>query len=149
MKEIILKHWLETFKASISISCTSLVTCIAADIGALDGQDVTYISTPRIDIDEHYLMQGHHLKYDDTGNLVFFFLGYTNEIPLPNLELSLYKSLELTFTLVKQEEAHRSSISQRATRSRTRNEAGSSHQQPLTPTPLVPQVYHAKWFSAM
>ena len=50
------KHWLETFKASTSISCTSLVTRIAADIGALDGQDVTYISTPRIDIDEHYLM---------------------------------------------------------------------------------------------
>ena len=47
MKEIF-KHWLETFKASISISCTSLVTCIAADIGALDGQDVTYISTPAL-----------------------------------------------------------------------------------------------------
>ena len=39
------KHWLETFKASTSISCTSLVTHIVADIGALDGQDVTYIST--------------------------------------------------------------------------------------------------------
>ena len=69
------KHWLETFKASTSISCTSLVTRIATNIGALDGQDVTYISTPRIDIDEHYLMQGHHLKYDDAGNLVFFFPG--------------------------------------------------------------------------
>ena len=72
MKEIF-KHWLETFKASTSISCTSLVTHIVANIGALDGQDVTYISTPCIDIDEHYLMQGHHLKYDDTGNLIFFF----------------------------------------------------------------------------
>ena len=107
------KHWLETFKASTSISCTSLVTRIAADIGALGGQDVTYISTPRIDIDEHYLMEGHHLKYDDAGNLVFFFLGYTNEIPLPNSELSLYKSPSLTFTLVEQEEAHRSSVSHR------------------------------------
>ena len=73
---------------------------IATDIGALDGQDVTYISTPRIDIDEHYLMQGHHLKYDDVGNLVFFFLGYTNEIPLPNPGFSLYKSPSLAFTLV-------------------------------------------------
>jgi len=63
MKEIILKHWLETFKASTFISCTSLVTHIAGSIGALDGQDVTYISTPHIGIDEHYLMQGHHLKY--------------------------------------------------------------------------------------
>ena len=82
------KHWLEIFKASTSISCTSLVTHIAADIGALDGQDVTYISTLCIDIDEHYLMQGHHLKYDDAGKLVFFFLGYTNEILLPNLGFS-------------------------------------------------------------
>jgi len=74
VKEIF-KHLLETFKASTSISCTSLVTRIATNIGALDGQDVTYISTPRIDINEHYLMQGHHLKYDDAGNLVFFSRG--------------------------------------------------------------------------
>ena len=64
VKEIF-KHWSETFKASTSISCTSLMTRIAASISALDGQGVAYISTPRIDIDEHYLMQGHHLKYDD------------------------------------------------------------------------------------
>ena len=35
---------------------------------------MTYISTPRININEHYLMQGHHLKYDDARNLGFFFL---------------------------------------------------------------------------
>ena len=104
MKEMF-KHWLETFKASTSISCTSHVTRITTSIGALDGQDVTYISTPRISINEHYLMQGHHLKYDDAGNLVFFFPGYTNVILLPNPELSLYKSSELTFTLVEQEES--------------------------------------------
>jgi hypothetical protein len=125
MKEIF-KHWLETFKVSTAISCTSLVTCIAASIGALDGQDVTYISTPRIDINEHYLMQGHHLKYDDTGNLVFFFPGYTNEILLPNLKLYLYKSPSLTFPLVEQEEARRSFVSRRATRSRARDEGGGS-----------------------
>jgi hypothetical protein len=120
------KHWLETFKASTSISYTSLVTRIATNIGALYGQDVTYISTPRIDIDEHYLMQEHHLKYDNAGNLVFFFPGYTNEISLHNPRLSLYKSPSLTFTLVEQEEAHRSSVSHRATRSRARDEAGRS-----------------------
>ena len=110
MKEMF-KHWLETFKASTSISCTSLVTRIATNIGALDGKDVTYISTPRIDIDEHYLMQGHHLKYDDAGNHVF---------------LSLYKTLSLTFTLLEQEEAHRSSVSHRGTRSRARDTLGIS-----------------------
>jgi hypothetical protein len=81
VKEMLI-HWLETIKASTAITCTSLVTRIAANIGALDGQDVTYISTSRIQIDEHFLMQGHHLKYDDTGNLVFYFLRYTNEIRL-------------------------------------------------------------------
>jgi hypothetical protein len=75
-------------------------------------------------------MQGHHLKYDDTGNLVFFFLEYTNEIPLPNPGFSLYKSPSLTFTLVEQEEARRSSVSRRSTRSRARDEAGSTQQPP-------------------
>ena len=144
------KHWLESFKASTSISCTSLVTFIATNFGVLDGQDRTYISTPRNDIDENYLMQGHHLKYDDAGNLVFFFLGYTNKISLPNPGFSLYKSPSLTFTLVEQEEARRSSISHRGTRSRARDEAGSS-QQPLTltPTPLVPLAFQTQWFPAM
>jgi len=104
----------------------------------LDEQDVTYISTPCIDIDEHYLMHGHHLKYDDARNLVFFFLGYTNEIPLPNLRFSLYKSPSLTFTVVEQEELRRSSISRSGARSRARDEAGSSQQPPPTSTPLVP-----------
>jgi hypothetical protein len=107
------------------------VTRIATSIGALDGQDVTYISTPCISINDHYLMQGHHLKYDDAGNLEFFFLVYTNEIPLPISKLSLYKSSELTFALDEQEEAHRSSVSSRSTRSRTRTkqEALSNHRQ--------------------
>jgi hypothetical protein len=78
------KHWLETFKTATSISCASLVTRIATSIGALDRQDVISISTPCININEHYLMQGHHLKHEDVGNLVFFFPEYTNEISLPN-----------------------------------------------------------------
>jgi hypothetical protein len=41
-------HWLETIKASTAITFTSLVTRITASIGALDGQHVTYISTPCI-----------------------------------------------------------------------------------------------------
>ena len=111
---------------------------------------MTYISTPCIDIEEHYLMQGHHLKYDDAGNAVFFFPGYTNEIPLPNPGHSLYKSSSLTFTLVEQEEARRSSVSRRGTRSRARDKAGSSQQPPTpTSTPLVPQAFHTEWFPAM
>ena len=73
VKEIF-KHWLELLKTfSTSISCTSLVTRIANGIGALEDRDVDYISTPCIIIDEHYLLQGHHLKYNVAGQLVFFF----------------------------------------------------------------------------
>ena len=72
IKEIF-KHWLDLFKASTSISCTSFVTRIATGVGAMDGQDVVYILTPRIIIDEQYLLQGHHLKHNTAGQLVFFF----------------------------------------------------------------------------
>ena len=132
------KHWLDLFKASTNISCTSLVTRIATSIEALEGQNVTYISTSSIIINEHYLMQGHHLKYNAAENLVFFFLGYTNEILLPNLELRLYKSPALTFSLVAQEEARMSSVSSMSTQSRTRNEVGSFQQPQPMPSPTVP-----------
>ena len=126
IKEI-LKHWQEFLKTfSTSISCTTLVTRIATGVGVMEDRDVAYISTLCIIIDEHYLLQGYHLKHNAAGQLVFFFLGCTNEIPLPNLDLSLYNSHALTFPLVPQEEACRSSMSGRLTRSRARNEASSS-----------------------
>ena len=73
IKEI-LKHWQEFLKTfSTSISCTSLVTRIATGVGAIKNQEVEYISTPCLIIDEHYLLQGHHLKDNVAGQLVFFF----------------------------------------------------------------------------
>jgi hypothetical protein len=110
---------------------------------------MTYISTPCIEIKEHFLMQGHHLKYDNVGNLMFYFSGYTNEIQLPNPDLRLYKSPALTFTLVEQEEARRSLACRKSTWSRKRNEAGSSQQPPPTPTPPVPQMHMLGWLPVM
>ena len=90
VKEIF-KHGLELLKTfSTSISCTSLVTCIATGVGAMENHEVEYISTPCLIIDEHYLLQGHHMKYNAAGQLVFFFQGCTHEIPLPNSGLHLY-----------------------------------------------------------
>ena len=86
------KYWLDLFKASTYISWMCLGTRIATSIEVSEGQDVVYTTTPRIIINDHYLLQGHHLKYNEAGKLVFFFPGYTNEILLPNLELCLYKS---------------------------------------------------------
>ena len=73
IKEIF-KHWLGLFKLfSTSISCTSLITRIATSVGAMEDRDVAYILTPRIIINEHYSLQGHHLKHNIAGQLVFFF----------------------------------------------------------------------------
>ena len=67
IKEIF-KHWLELLKTfSTFISCTSLVTHIATGVGMLEDQDVAYISTPHIIINEYYLLQGHHLKNNAVG----------------------------------------------------------------------------------
>ena len=50
--EEIFKHWLEVMKTfSTSISFTSLVTRIANGVGALEIQEIEYISTPRLIID--------------------------------------------------------------------------------------------------
>jgi hypothetical protein len=140
-----IKQWLQNFKMSGPITCTSLVTRIASKIDALEDQNVVYISTPRLIIDEDYLVQGHTFKHDAFGNIVFFFPGYTNEFSLPNPELHLYNCRELTFTLVSQEEAHGSNVSGRMTRSRTRNEASSSQHQPPHSPVVMQQTYHAGW----
>ena len=71
IKEIF-KHWLELLKTfSTSISCTSLITHIATGVGAMENHEVEYISTPCLIIDEHYLLQGHHLKHMQLDNLYF------------------------------------------------------------------------------
>ena len=54
VKEIF-NHWLELLKTfSTSISCTSLVTHIATGVDAMENQEVEYISTPCIIVDEHF-----------------------------------------------------------------------------------------------
>ena len=60
------KYWLDLFKTSTYVSCTSLITRIATSIGSLDGQDIVYITTPCIIFNERYLLQGHHLKHNET-----------------------------------------------------------------------------------
>ena len=76
-------------------------------------------------IDEAYLVQGHTLKKGPDDSLIFFSLGYANEIPLPNAGYHLYNCHSLTISLVPQEESRRHSVSGlsgRVTRSRARRE---------------------------
>ena len=76
-------------------------------------------------IDEAYLVQGHILKKGPNDSLIFFSLGYSNEILLPNAGYHLYNYRSLTIPLIPQEVAHRHSVSglpRRITRSRARRE---------------------------
>ena len=132
------KKWLTNFRMAGPIECTSLVTRIASNMGILDGNPVPFIEEPRVMIDEVYLVQGHTLKKGPDNSLIFFFLGYTNEIQQPNAEFHLYNCHSLTIPLVSREggRRHRSSgLPSRMTRSRTRREA--------EPTPLPQQPQHS------
>ena len=76
-------------------------------------------------IDDAYLVQGHTLKKGPDDSLIFFSLGYANEIPLPNVRYHLYNCRSLTIPLVPHEESCRHSVSglpSRVTRSRARRE---------------------------
>ena len=66
------------------IECTSLITRIASNMGILDGNLVPFIEDPRVMTDEAHLVQGNTLKKGIDDSLIFFSLGYPNEILLPN-----------------------------------------------------------------
>jgi hypothetical protein len=105
------KQWLTIFRMTGPIECTSLVTRIASNMGILDGNPVPFIEDPRVMINEAYLVQGHTLKKGPDDSLVFFSLGYANEIPLPNAGYHLYNCRSLTTPLAPQKESRRQSVS--------------------------------------
>ena len=80
-------------------------------MGILEGNPVPFIEDDRVLIDEFYLVQGHILKKGPNDSLVFFSLGHSNEIPLPNAEYHLYNCRSLTITLAPQEESRKHSVS--------------------------------------
>jgi len=77
-----------------------LITRIATRIGALEVNSIPFIEGDHADISETYLIQGHTLKKGPNDSLIFFYLGYTNEILLPNAEFHLYICHSLTIPLV-------------------------------------------------
>ena len=72
------------------VECTSLVTRIAQNLGLLDNASISHIDIPRWYIDYEYLLKAHMLKKKEKGQPVMMYLGYTNEILLPNRDLGLY-----------------------------------------------------------
>ena len=82
--------------------------------------------------------------------LFFFYLGFTNEISLPNAEFHLYNYRSLTIPLVRQEGARSHSVfglPVRMTRSRTRREETTSPPQ-YTQTSYHHEVGGSSWRSA-
>jgi len=69
-------------------------------MGILDGNPIPFNEEPHVMIDEAYLVQGHTLKKGPDDSLIFFSLGYANEIPLPNAGYHLYNCRSLTIPLV-------------------------------------------------
>ena len=135
------KQWLINFRMTDPIECTSWVTRIVSNMGILEGNPVLFIEDDRVLIDEFYLDQGHTLKKGLNDSLVFFSLGYANEISLPNAGYHLYNCRSLTIPLVPQEESRRHSVSGlpgRVTRSRARRGEFTQQQpQPQCNTPGV------------
>ena len=129
------RQWLGNFRMVGPVECTSLVTRIATRLGVLNWAQITYITTPRPKIDLANLVQGHTLKSALDGSVIFFFPGYVNEIPFPNMGLRLYKSRGFTFELQPIEAPRRSSVSGRMTRSRSRNAA-------MDMPPPPPHAFH-------
>jgi hypothetical protein len=91
-----IKQWLRNFKMSDPIECTSLITSIASSMGILDGNIIPFIQDPRVLINKSYLIYGHTLKKGPNHSLIFFSLGYANEIPLPNTGYHFYNYQSLT-----------------------------------------------------
>ena len=99
--QALVNQWLLNFKMTGPIECTSLITRIATRIGALDGNSIPFIEGNHAYINEAYLIQGHTLKKGPNDSLIFFYLGFTNEIPLPNVEFYLFNFHSLTIPLVR------------------------------------------------
>ena len=85
----LVNHWLHSIKTSTAIICTSLITHLAASVDTHAANTIIYITTPRIMINESHLSYAHMIKRDETGKkILFYFSGYTNEIQLPNPDLT-------------------------------------------------------------
>ena len=114
--KFMMNHWIEIPGLKGDVGCTSLVTCIAKNLGLLEDASVTYIDVSRWLIDYGYFNHAHMLKKGGDRKLVIMYEDYTTEFPIPNRNLSLYAVDSLAFDLQRKEEAPRRSASARITR---------------------------------
>jgi hypothetical protein len=120
-------------------------------MGILDGNVISFIEDLRVLVDESYLIYSHTRKKGPNDSLIFFSLGYANEIPLPNVGYHLYNCQSLTISLVPQEVNRRHSVFSlpgRMTRSMARTET-APNPPPPQPQPSYPhEAGGLLWHSA-
>jgi hypothetical protein len=85
-------------------------------LGLLENASISHIDIPRWYIDYEHFLKAHMLKKKENGQLVTMYLGYTNEIPLPDQNLGLYTVNAFIFDLQVKEAAPRRSAYVRLTR---------------------------------
>jgi len=133
------------------IEYTSLITCIATRVGALERNSIPFIEGDRAYIDEAYLIERHKLKKDPNDSLIFFYLCFTNEISLPNVEFHLYNCHSLTIPFVRREGGRRhgtSGLPVRMTWSRTRREPETTSPPQHTQTSYHHEASGSSWHNA-
>ena len=95
-----MKQWKEIPDLKGDVGCTSLVTCIAENLGLLENASVAYIDDiPLWLIDYEYFNQAHMLKKGKNRKLVMIYMDYTNEILLLDQTLGLYVVQSFVFDL--------------------------------------------------
>ena len=98
--KFMMNQWKEVFELKGDVRCTSLVTCIAQNLGLLKNASLSYIENiDRWYIDYEYFLKAHMLKKNNNGQLVMMYLGYTTKILLPDWNLGLYAMNSFVFDL--------------------------------------------------
>ena len=95
-----MRQWTEILELKGDVGRTSLVTCIAKNLGLLENASIAYIDDiPHWYIDYEYFVQAHMLKKNKDEKLVMMYMDYTTEIPLLDQNLSLYAVDSFVFDL--------------------------------------------------
>jgi hypothetical protein len=85
--KILVEHWLSFPNLVGDVSCTSLITWIADDLGILGDATIISIDTPREIIGYNYFRQGRWVKRIQEK---LHYIHNNNTIPLPNMGLGRY-----------------------------------------------------------
>ncbi|RLN09650.1 hypothetical protein C2845_PM11G03500 [Panicum miliaceum] len=99
---IMLAHWQKMNAGRSPIDITTLVTCIATHVKALDNAQVTYLPWEdeyQLKVGVEHFVQGHMMR-EGPGNSVFMtYLRYDREVDVTTLVIKILKSNVISLTL--------------------------------------------------